>query len=480
MVTDQPDMAGPPGAASGRDVARAVRAPAPEPEELPGATAGLAARAAALRLADIPDDVVTVAKQCVLDLFGVAIAGSAEPGPRMVRAAVLGDSAAGRSSLFGAPAARTSASAAALVNGTAAHALDFDDVLTPMTGHPSAPVLPAAFAVAEERGLSGARLLEAFISGVETECRIGTAVAPGHYGRGFHATGTVGTFGAAAAVARLLDAGTTAMEMALGVAASQAAGLKAQFGTMTKPLHAGSAAAGGLLAARLAVQGFTSAPDIITCAQGFAATQADCVDRRVLSAPFGAPWHMLRTLFKMHASCHYTHSAFEAVRSLRDRVAVDDVSRVVLRVHPDLLAACGIPEPRTGLEAKFSLRFVAALALARGNAGPGQLTDEVARAPELCAVRDRVEVAPSARVPHFTCECLVETADGSSYTASHDSEKPAWRHSPAEQSPPLLEKFAALTKPALGSRPSSDLASAIMRLEEVTDVSALLAPDGAA
>lgn len=445
-----------------------------------GATARLARQASCLTLSGIPDSVRIVARQCILDVLGCAIAGADEAGTVMVRDVVLDDRAAGRSTLFGTPLPPVSASAAALVNGTAAHALDFDDVLTPMTAHPSAPVLPAAFAVAEERGLSGAALMEAFVTGVETECRIGAAVAPGHYARGFHATGTVGTFGAAAAIARLLGAGPAATQAALGIAGSGASGLKSQFGTMTKPLHAGTAAASGLLAARLAVRGFTGAADILTGPQGFAATQADQADDSILSAPFGEPWYLLQVLFKMHASCHYTHSAFEAARSLRDRSAIGDISRVTLRVHPDLLAACAIPDPSTGLEAKFSLRHVAALALARGSAGPEQFTDQaVASAADVRGLREKTELAPSAQIPHFTCECRLETASGASYTARFDTSSPPWHVSPAEQSAALLDKFASLTAPVLGARRAGELARAIMTLEDVPDVRGLFAPDAA-
>jgi 2-methylcitrate dehydratase PrpD len=441
----------------------------------PNATAALAAQAAALRYDDIPRDVVTVAKQCILDTIGSAIAGSAEPGARMVREIVLHDSGTGGCSLFGLPGVRTSASAAALGNGIAAHALDFDDVLTSFTGHPSAPVLPAAFALAEEGRLTGRALLEAFVTGVESEARIGTAVAPAHYLRGFHATGTIGTFGAAAAGARILGADAGTMEFALGIAGAQAAGLKSQFGTMTKPLHAGKAAADGLLAARLAALGFTSAADIVACPQGFAATAADGLDLDVLAAPFGSPWYLLRTLFKMHASCHYTHSVFESVRSLRPRVTADEVESITLRVHPDLLAACDIHDPATGLAGKFSMRYVAALALVKGQADPGQFTDEAVRNPLLRELSAKVKVTPDPAIPHFTCECVVQAPDGRRYEAAHNTERPAWQHSPDEQTAALTAKFAALAGPVIGQTRTAKLTEAIMNLQDVTDVSDLLA-----
>jgi 2-methylcitrate dehydratase PrpD len=437
-------------------------------------TLALAAQAAGLRFDDLPADAVTVAKQCILDVIGSAIAGAASPGSAMVRESVLLDGGTGVCSLFGVPQARVTAGAAALANGTAAHALDFDDVLTAMIGHPSAPVLPAVFALAEEGGRSGRRLLEAFVAGVEVEARIGSAVAPAHYARGFHATGTVGTFGAAAAAARILDASEAAMTSALSLAGAQAAGLKSQFGTMTKPLQAGKAAANGLLAARLAVGGFTAAPDVIGCEQGFAATQADGLDVEALTAPFGRPWHLLATLFKMHASCHYTHSVFESLRSLRDRVPVSDVEAITLRVHPDLRKACDILIPETGLAGKFSMRYVAALALAVGRADPAQFTDEAVRDPVVSGLRARVDVVPDDTLHHFTCEAVLRSRDGRRYEASRHAGRPAWRSSPDEQTPALLEKFTSLTEPVLGGPRSARLAQKIMTMEEVPDVSGLL------
>ena len=152
------------------------------------------------------------------------------------------------------------------------HALDYDDVNLAMPGHPSVAILPGLLALAEERQSTGREVIAAFVAGYETACRIGMAMRPGHYDRGFHATGTVGVFGAAAACARLLGLDAEATGRALGIAGTQAAGLKSQFGTMCKPFHAGKAAQNGLLAARLAARGFSSRPDLVECEQGFAPT----------------------------------------------------------------------------------------------------------------------------------------------------------------------------------------------------------------
>ena len=169
-----------------------------------------------------------------------------------------------------------------------AHALDYDDVNLAMPGHPSVAILPGLLALAEQRHSSGRDVITAFVAGYETACRIGSALQPGHYNLGFHATGTVGCFGAAAACARLLGLDAEATAQALGIAGTQAAGLKSQFGTMCKPFHAGKASQNGLLAARLAARGFSSRPDLVECEQGFALTHGpDFSPEAALAAPAG-------------------------------------------------------------------------------------------------------------------------------------------------------------------------------------------------
>src|SRR5438034_1045684 len=234
-------------------------------------TLALAGKACALSYDDLPAPAREIARQCVLDYLGVALAGAADPLVRLLLDELAEAGGAPQASVIG-HEERLPALSAALVNGAAAHALDYDDVNMAMPGHPSVAILPGLLALAELKGSSGREVVTAFAAGYETACRIGAALRPGHYNLGFHSTGTVGSFGAAAACARLLglDAETTAV--ALGIAGTQAAGLKSQFGTMCKPFHAGKAAHNGLLAARLAQRGFSSRTDIVECVQGFALT----------------------------------------------------------------------------------------------------------------------------------------------------------------------------------------------------------------
>src|SRR5215469_13079247 len=266
-------------------------------------TGALAARVSSMRLADMPAAAVTVAKQCLIDWLGVALAAREEP---LVR--ILVDDLAPTDDAFGVSLVGTGRRAraldAVLINGAMGHALDFDDVIMPM-GHPTVPVAPVVFALAEQRGASGADALMAFIAGVEAECRIARLLGPSHYAKGWHTTATAGTFGAAVAAARLLGVEGEALTHALGLAGTQAAGLKSVFGTMSKPLHPGKAAQNGLLAARLAARGFTSDVDILCSAQGFAATQSTTADPAAAlaerDAPKNTPW-VVDALFKHHAA----------------------------------------------------------------------------------------------------------------------------------------------------------------------------------
>jgi len=284
---------------------------------------------------------------------------------------------------------------AALVNGAASHALDFDDVNMAMTGHPSVVLLSALLPLAEERGSAAHDVLTAFVAGYELQCRLGLLLAPGHYNvLGFHATGTLGSFGAAAACAHLLGLNAEQFAAALGIAGTQAAGLKSMFGTMCKPLHAGKAAQNGLLAARLARRGFTSRDDVVECAQGFARTHSgDFNPGAALAEPSGG-FHLRNNLFKYHAACYMTHAPIEAPRKLREQheLKPEQIARIRLSLDETCDRVCNIAAPRTGLEAKFSLRLTTAMALAGVDTGGlGSYSEETAANPTLIALRDMVE-----------------------------------------------------------------------------------------
>jgi 2-methylcitrate dehydratase PrpD len=436
-------------------------------------TADVAAKVAALRYDDLPADVVELVRQCALDWFGVTLAGSREPAAWIVLAEAVEECPAGGAATVVGRSDRLPASMAALVNGTASHALDYDDVNSAMNGHPTVPVLSALLALAETRAASGRDVVCAFVAGYEAECRVGRALGSAPYQRGFHATGTLGTLGAAAACARLLglDAETTAV--ALGIAATQASGMKSMFGTMTKPLHAGKAAANGLLAARLAARGFTAHPAAIETEQGFAEVSGG---RRDLDAPRSEPeWFLRNNLFKYHAACFATHSTIEGLRRLRSRIgfAAADVDRVVVHANAAQLRMCAIPEPRTGLEAKFSLRHLVAMTLSDvDTSSTGSFTDACARDADLVRLRQRVEVAEDGPMQSGTPVDVV-LLDGRTLNAAQDVNTPATDL--VEQGTALKSKFAALATPVLGAERSERLVKLIDTLDRLDDVTPLLA-----
>mgnify|MGYP003972225595 FL=1 len=433
----------------------------------------LAQGAADLRFEDIDADSLAVAKQCLIDWFAVTLAGAGEPLTAILAAEAMEEGGAARATLIGSGTKGTLAQAC-LVNGSGSHALDYDDVARAMGGHPTAQVGAAVLAVAEDLGVSGRDLITAFVAGYEAECRVGSLVSPSHYAKGFHATATVGSFGAAAAVGRLLELDGEAMARAFGIAATQAAGLKSQFGTMCKPLHAGKAAGNGLLAARLAKRGFTSRPDMLEVSQGFADSQSDDfnVDRATEMPKRG--FHVRENLFKFHAACYMTHSTIEILRDLRDEAQIDpdQIDHVDLSVFSGSLAVCNIQEPDTGLEVKFSLRHTAAFALAgQDTANIESYSDVNAQAPNLVALRRKVNVVGDGG-PASLSTAKITLHDGQTFERSFDVGVPA--EDVAAQGLKIDGKFRSLVVPLLGEAKAEALLADLHDLENLDNAGRLL------
>jgi 2-methylcitrate dehydratase PrpD len=436
-------------------------------------TRALATRAAAVSYDGLPEPVRALARQCVLDYYGVALAGAGDPLVALLLDELSEAGGAAQAGIIG-HTARLPVLSAALVNGAIGHALDYDDVNLAMPGHPSVAILPGLLALAEQRRSSGRDVIAAFVAGYETCCRVGMAMRPGHYGRGFHATGTVGAFGAAAACARLLGLDAAATAQALGIAGTQAAGLKSQFGTMCKPFHAGKAAQNGLLAARLAARGFSSRPDLVECEQGFAATHApDFHPEKALAEPPGG-FYLLANLFKYHAACYMTHAPIECGRELRDRQGVmpDEIAAIKLSVHRGSSRICNIPAPTDGLEAKFSLRQTVAMALAGvDTAGLDAYSVATATDPTLIGLRERIEMEFRDDLPEAGAEIAVSLRDGRVLRADHDAG--IAMSDIAAQGERLAAKFDALAAPVLGPARARELREAILGLDGLADTGAL-------
>ena len=440
-----------------------------------GLTRALAEQARTLTYADLPDEVRALARQCVLDYVACTLAGAKEELTDILLAEMAEQGGTPIATVIG-HAVRLPVLSAALVNGAASHALDFDDVNLAMTGHPTVVLLSALLALAEERGSSGVDVITAFVAGYELQCRLGLLLAPGHYNvLGFHATGTLGSFGAAGACAHLLGLNAEQFATALGIAGTQAAGLKSMFGTMCKPLHAGKAAYHGLLAARLAKRGFTSRGDVVECAQGFARTHSpDYNPDKALATPRGG-FHIRNNLFKYHAACYMTHAPIEAARMLREQHGLqpDQIARIHLSLDETCDRICNIPAPRTGLEAKFSLRLTTAMALAGVDTGGlASYSEETAADPTLIALRDKVEFDFRPGRSNTLAEMELELTDGKRVSASYDSGVPA--SDVAEQGRRIEEKFTSLAEPILGGAKTRDLIGEIGRLDALSDLRGMM------
>src|SRR5882672_10391622 len=344
------------------------------------------------RWEDCPAAAVDAARRAILDCVGVMLAGSAEPAARIIQQIAESEGGAPLATIVG-TRRRTGAVWAALANGTAAHALDFDDTNFAMLGHPSAPVLSAALAAGELALADGRALVHAFLLGFEVETTLAEVLNPAHYEKGFHATGTLGTMGAAAAAARLLGLDATQTRTALAIAASQASGLKENFGTMTKPFHAGHAARSGVLSGLLAREGFTASEQALEGPQGyFAVLGAGKREERALET-LGAPWKILKTgvAVKPYPSCACTHSIIA--------IAPEQVEHVTVGVGASVPRILIHSNPRSGLEAKFSGEFSAAAALCEGRVGIATFRDDKTDDPAIKSLMKRVRVVVDPEIP---------------------------------------------------------------------------------
>jgi len=360
----------------------------------PGLAQWLGARVAALRYEDLPAQALHWARVGILDTVGVTLGGSGEAAAVLACQAL--DGAAGPALRLG-TRQRLGVLDAALVNGTAAHALDFDDSSNSMGGHPSAPLVSALLPLAEQMNSSGRDFVTAYAAGFEVQTKLGLAVNLHHYRKGWHPTATLGGFGAAAACARLMGLDGAATATALALAASFASGLKANFGTMAKPLHVGHCARNGLYAARLAQLGYTAnAAAVFEHTQGFLdvfnGPGTYAVDKAM--AAWAAPYDLIEPgiAVKQYACCGSTHPAIDAMLALvrEHRPAAGGVERIDVAIHSRRLAHTNRPQPRSALDAKFSLQYVLARALVDGRVAPGDFEDPAWRDPRVAAVLARV------------------------------------------------------------------------------------------
>jgi 2-methylcitrate dehydratase PrpD len=352
-------------------------------------------------LSHAPSELFDRATWAIVDTVGVAIAGRREDSFRVL-AETLGQSQ-GQATVFP-TRARTSAAQAAFLNGTAGHALDYDDVADEITGHPSVVLVSALLALAEANGNTGREVLEAFVIGFEVDCAIASAlpVAP-HYTRGWHATATIGTLGGATAAGRLLHLDETRMRNALGIAASMVSGSRQNFGTMTKPLHAGLAARDAVLSAQLAANGYTADQNQLEGPLGFFHMYGSSSDPSAVSAGLEGPGVLLThgLNVKKYPCCYGTHRAADATLALRDKgIHASQVRSVSVALQPGGQQAIIHHRPQTGLQGKFSCEYVVAACLLDGRVGLSTFSDEAVSRADAQDVLRRVSLT-EADVPPF-------------------------------------------------------------------------------
>lgn len=386
-------------------------------------TVELAKRVVATGYDDLPDEAIDWARVGLIDYTGVTLSGATEASGKIVAAAIDADEQPGPSLIFGRNA-RTTPLNAALINGTAAHAQDFDDCSNTIGGHPSAPILPAAIALGEKLGTSGRDLILAYILGFEVECAIARGVHFYHYEKGWHPTATLGVFGSTAACAKLLGLDVEQTATALAIAVSLSSGVKANFGTMVKPLHVGHCSRHGLFAAQMAQKGFTANDGAFEHKQGFFEVfngAGNYWPEKILET-WAAPYDIVYPAIavKQYPCCGSTHPAVDAMINLVDREGLtpEMVKHVDSWTHPRRLAHTNRPDPQSPLDAKFSVQYCVSRALMHGKVVMPHFDDTAYLDKDVRAVMQRVTAAPHPKMSadsdenYLGAEVRVELQDG--------------------------------------------------------------------
>ncbi len=419
------------------------------------------------------------AAAAIRDTLGVMLAGAPEPAARLVQAMAL-EEGSGPCALLGTPG-RVGASWAALANGVAAHALDFDDMCFVSLAHPSCALLPAALAAGELARAPGAALLDAYVVGFEIECRLGLVMNPRHYHeRGWHCTSTIGTVGAAAAAARVLGLTPQETGHALGIAASSACGLKENLGSMVKPLHAGMAARNGVVAARLARRGYAASERSLDGPQGFlAAMDAQHPTLERASADLDSHWEILTTgiTVKLYPSCAATHPTIDVLRDLqrREGIAAEEVEAIEVEVDSMTPRLLTYDRPATGLEGKFSMPFCAAAAIVDGDVGIATFDPERMQRPAIQAmlpkVAMRVDPAFDREAPLSHTRVTMRLRGGRVVTGSAAGAR-GYPARPASEEE-LAAKFAACARRSISPEAAARAWATLADIERIADLSAL-------
>jgi 2-methylcitrate dehydratase PrpD len=486
--------AGAAGTLAGGGDARAAQAQAPAGsnarklmnDELKGATRAVVDFVTAAKLDQFPQEVVTQGKRCLIDGFAVILAGSSVKGSAVIRQYIRSITDKPGASIFGPERMMAPAPQAALANGASGHAMDFDDTQLSTTAdrtyglltHPTVPALASTLAVAEQHQASGAAFLEAFLTGFEVECKVAEAIDPQHYNRGFHSTGTAGTFAGAAATARLLKLDPARTAHAIGIAASLAAGLRVNFGSMTKPLHAARAAENGIVAATLASLGFTAGDDGLDGRWGYFQVMGGGAELHRLIGALGRPYAIVNpgVSVKPYPCGSLSHPSMDAMLKLvtDHDVQPAQIKAIRLRAGSNILEPLRYKTAKTELEAKFCVPFLLGVIALKRKAGIQEFTDEFVESAPIQQMMTKVTSIFDPKIEAMGFDKIrsvveVDLVDGRTLVQPSDERyrgSPAWPFTQAE----LHARFTDCASPLLSSSRIQQALGQIESVEKLKDI----------
>ncbi|MGC1175009.1 MmgE/PrpD family protein [Polaromonas sp.] len=413
------------------------------------------------------------AHRTFMNWLGCAVGAARHEAADAALAAVQVLQPAAQASVLG-RAEKVDMASAALINGITSHTFDFDDTHLKTIIHPAGPVASAVLALAEHSGASGRDVIDALVLGIDVSCRVGNAMYPEHYDRGWHITGSTGTLGAAAACARLLKLDVNTTAMALGIAASQPVGMREQFGTMTKPFHPGGAARAGLMSTLLAQHGYTASPKALEAPRGMMQTVSTKNDWNEITGELGRRFEISFNSYKPFACGIVIHPSIDACAQLRTQgVTPAQVERIELKVHSLVLELTGKKEPVDGLQAKFSVYHGCAAGLSFGRAAEEEFSDEVVNRADMVALRRKVVATVDDSIDEASADVTAVLTNG---RRVHVFVEHAIGSLQNPMTDAMLEaKFHGLSDAVLGAARTAELIQACWTVGKAADLRTLTA-----
>jgi 2-methylcitrate dehydratase PrpD len=395
-----------------------------------------------------PADVVEAARMALVDTIGVALGAHGEGAGQAARKVAGNWGASGNAQIL--LGGSSAPAVAALVNATLGHCLDYDDTHVGAVAHLGNPTWATAMAIGQHIGASDRDIMGAFITGFEVGARLGSGLGNMVNERGFHSTGLFGCFAAATTAAVLLGLDEVGIRNTLGAAATQAAGLTASFGTMSKPFHAGKAAMNGILAAELAKEGFEAAQNLIEAEGGFASAYIQDGSKAPALLDFDGSMEITRNTLKPYASCLLTHPVIDAARALSEAVKDKDIAEIKVEVNPICIQLAGKPQPQTGLEGKFSTAYCAALGLTGRVVTAQDFAEERVADPEIRSLLDKVVLTPAPDMHMTAANFSLRFADGTEL--DHETKLALGNPGNPMSWEDMRDKFFPLAEPVLGEK----------------------------